>query len=160
MKRISIATTLIAVAFFALPAFATDSNTLMIFSFKPGHLENGVQHYDGSFNASGVIHEAATADSTVGFDPATGILFANKVIHLSGGDIEMYVEGPLNTKNGADVWMTATWEFTGGTGLYSEITGSGTCVVVGNLVSGTFSGAYQGKVKLANDRGKGLPKQQ
>ena len=159
MKRIFIATILIGAAFLALPAFATDSNTLMIFSFKPGILENGVQHFDGSFNASGVIHESATADSTVGFDPATGILSANKVIHLSGGDIEMYVEGLLNTVNGMDIWMTGTWEFTGGTGLYSDITGSGTCAVVGNLAAGTFSGAYQGKVKLANDRGKDASKQ-
>jgi hypothetical protein len=154
MKKIFVAPILIAVALLALPAFAADSNTLMIFSFKPGLLVNGVQHYDGSFNAAGVIHENATADSTVGFDPATGILSANKVIHLFGGDIEMYVQGPLSTVNGADVWLTGTWEFTRGTGLYSDITGSGTCAVVGNLAVGTFSGAYQGKVKLANDRGK------
>jgi hypothetical protein len=159
MKRIFVVTILTAVVLFAVPAFATDANTLMIFSFKLGLMDNGVQHFDGSFNASGVIHENATADSTVGFDPATGILSANKVIHLSGGDVQMHVEGPLNTVNGADVWLTGTWEFTGGTGLYRDVTGSGTCAVVGNLAVGTFSGAYQGKVKLANDRGKGASKE-
>src|SRR5690242_2835306 len=118
MKRTWIATLLIGIAFAALPAFAADSNTLMIFSFRPG----GPQ-FTGSFNASGVIHEAATADSTVSFDPASGILSAQKVIHLSGGDIRMSVQGPLNTANWPAVSLTGKWQFTGGSGTYGGITG-------------------------------------
>lgn len=147
MKRTWIATLLIGIAFAALPAFATDSNTLMIFSFHPG----GPQ-FTGSFNASGVIHEAGSADSTVSVDPATGILSASKVIHLSGGNIQMSVQGPLDTTNFPAVTLTGKWQFTGGTGVYSGITGRGTCVVVGDMGAGTFSGAYQGKVKLAGDK--------
>ena len=148
MKRTWITTLLIGIAFAALPAFAADSNTLMIFSFRPGVAPNFI----GTFNASGVIHEAATADSTVSFDPASGILSAQKVIHLSGGDIQMSVQGPLNTANGVDVWLTGTWQFTGGTGVYRGVSGHGSCVVVGDWGAGRFSGAYQGKVKLAGDK--------
>jgi len=148
MRKSFFATILMGVMLVAAPAFAADSNTLMIFSFRPGVAPN----FTGSFNASGVIHEAATADSTVSFDPASGILSAQKVIHLSGGDIQMSVQGPLNTVNGADIWLTGKWRFTGGTGVYKDVSGHGSCVVVGNLGAGTFSGAYQGKVKLAGDK--------
>ena len=64
MKKTLLATILVGVTLAATPAFATDSNTLMIFSFRPG----GIQ-FTGSFNSSGVIHESATADSTVTYDP-------------------------------------------------------------------------------------------
>lgn len=151
MKRTSIATLLIGIAFVALPALATESNTLMIFSFQPGGAA-----FIGSFNSSGVIHEAGTAESTVNLDRSTGILTAQKVIHLSGGDIRMSVQGPLDMTNGpASVTLTGKWQLTGGSGVYSGITGRGTCVVVGDLVAGRFSGAYQGKVKLAGDKDDG-----
>ncbi len=148
MKRTLIATILMGIALAALPAFAADSNTLMIFSFRPG----GPLGFTGSFNASGVIHEAATADSSVQYDPTLSpILTAHKTIHLTGGDIYMTVQGPLNTTNYPDVSLTGTWQFTGGTGVYRGVSGRGTCVVVGDFGAGTFSGAYQGKVKLAGD---------
>jgi hypothetical protein len=148
MKRTLIATLLMGIAFAALPAIAADSNTLMIFSFRPG----GPQ-FTGSFNSAGIIHESAAADSTITYDPSvSNILVAHKVIHLSGGDVYMTVQGPLNTTNFPDVSLTGTWQFTGGTGAYSGVSGSGTCAVVGDFGAGTFSGAYQGKVKLAGSK--------
>ena len=147
MKKTMMATILMGIAFVALPAIASDSNTLMIFSFRPG----GPQ-FTGSFNASGVIHEAATADSTVNFDTTTGILSASKVIHLTGGDIQMLVQGPLNTTKWPAVSLIGKWQFTGGSGVYTGIAGRGTCAVVGDMGAGTFSGAYHGKVKLAGDK--------
>ena len=120
----------------------------MIFSFRPG----GIQ-FTGTFNSSGLIHESATADSTVTYDPSlSNILVAHKVIHLSGGDINMTVRGPLNTTNFPDVSLTGTWQITGGTGAYSGVTGRVTCAVVGDFGAGTFSDAYQGKVKLAGSK--------
>ena len=149
MKKTLIATILMGVVFAALPALAADHETLLVFSFHPG----GPQ-FTGSFNASGVLHEAGAADATVSIDWAKGILSANKVIHLVGGDIAMSVQGPLNTTKGfTAVSLTGKWRFTGGTGVYSGVSGRGTCVVVGDLVAGTFSGAYQGKVELARDEG-------
>jgi hypothetical protein len=148
MKRTLIATILMGVAFAALPALAADHETLLVFSFHPG----GPQ-FTGSFNASGALHEAGAADSTVSVDPASGILSASKVIHLTGGDIEMSLQGPLNTANWPAVSLTGKWRFTGGTGVYRGVSGRGTCVVVGDMEAGTFSGAYQGKVKLAGDEG-------
>jgi len=144
MKKALMLTILIGIALAALPAGASETNTLMIFSFRPG----GPQ-FTGSFNASGVIHESAAADSTITYDPSvSNILVAHKVIHLSGGDIYMTVQGPLNTTNFPDVSLTGTWQFTGGTGAYVGVSGRGTCAVVGDFGAGTFSGAYQGKVKL------------
>ena len=147
MKHTLIASTVMAMALAAVPVMAATSNTLMIFSFHPG----GTQ-FTGSFNASGVIHEAATADSTVKYDPkVSNILTANKTIHLAGGDIYMTVQGPLNTDLWPAVSLTGTWQFTGGSGVYRGVTGRGTCAVVGDFGAGTFSGAYQGKVRLAGD---------
>lgn len=146
MRKTLIATILMGVLFAALPALAADHDTLMIFSFRPG----GPQ-FTGSFNAAGAIREAAAADATVSFDQASGILSSNKVIHLTGGDIELSMQGPLNTANWPAVSLTGKWRFTGGTGVYSGVSGYGTCVVVGDMGAGTFSGAYQGKVKLAGD---------
>ena len=145
MKNILVATVLMGIAFAAVPAMA-GPNTLMIFSFHPG----GSLGFTGSFNSSGVIHEAASADSSVQYDPAVSdILTARKVIHLAGGDIYMTVQGPLDTSNFPDVALTGTWQFTGGSGLYRGIRGEGTCAVVGDFGAGTFSGAYEGKVNLA-----------
>lgn len=147
MKTILVTTILLTVALAALPLQAADSKTLMIFSFRPG----GPQ-FTGSFNASGAIDEAATADATVSYDETSGILSSQKVIHLTGGDINISVQGPLNTTNWPSVSLTGTWQITGGTGVYSGVRGRGRCVVVGDMGAGTFSGAYQGKVKLAGDQ--------
>jgi hypothetical protein len=146
MKKILIVSLLMAVALAASPVMAAESNTLMIFSFRPG----GSLGFTGSFNASGVLHEAASADSSVQFNPViSNILVADKVIHLKDGDVYMTVQGPLNTTNFPSVSLTGTWKFNGGTGSYSRISGSGTCAVVGDFGAGTFSGAYHGKVRLA-----------
>src|SRR6476469_862146 len=133
MQKILIATLLMAIAVAAMPVMAAESNTLMIFSFHPG--PNG---FTGSFNALGVIHEAADADSTVQFNPTvSNILVADKVIHLTGGDVYMRVQGPVNMTNFPSVSLTGTWQFTGGTGAYRRISGSGTCAVVGDFGAGT-----------------------
>ena len=131
----------------AFPAFAEDHNLLLVFSFVPG--PNG---FVGDLNASGAIHEAATAEATVSLD-ANHILTANKTLHLAGGDIDMTVVGPLDMSRFPKVSLVGTWSFTGGTGIYTAVRGRGTCVVVGNLGAGTFSGAYEGRVKFANDKG-------
>ncbi len=132
----------------AVPAFAAESNTLMIFSFHPG----GTLGFTGSFKALGVIYEAATAESNVQWDPAVSeVLTANKTIYLAAGKIYMTMQGRLNTDHFPDVWLTGTWHFTGGTGAYDGIRGRGTCAVVGDFGAGTFSGAYQGKVKLPDE---------
>ena len=141
MKKTLLATILVGVTLAATPAFATDSNTLMIFSFRPG----GIQ-FTGSFNSSGVIHESATADSTVTYDPSlSNILVAHKVIHLSGGDINMTVRGQLNTTDFPDVSLTGTWQITGGTRAYSGVSGRGRWRFWGGHVLRCVSGKGQAR---------------
>jgi len=146
MKR----TVLFAAAFTLLIASAApaeDKNVSIDFHFtatSPTTLE-------GTYTIAGAINESGLAESTVGTrvnDDGVLLLYANKVLHLQSGDVDLFVEGPLTFTGDTTIAMIGKWRLTGGTGAYADIKGHGTASVVGDLATLTFSGAYQGKVNV------------
>ncbi len=125
----------------ALPARAEDKNVLFVFTFH-----QVVGKYVGNFNVNGILSESGEAES--GLMVVNGIAKADKIIRMRGGNIYMTVTGPFNV-NPPYVTVNGQWTLTGGTGIYDGISGGGDAVIFGDLRSViTFSGAYQGRVKL------------
>ena len=133
----------------ASAALAEDKNVLIDFHFTATSPDFSA--FVGSYTISGAINESGLAESTAGTrlnDEGVLLLYANKTLHLQGGDIYLFIEGPLTVNPDGTMSMTGKWRLTGGTGAYTDIKGHGTAAVVGDMKAGTVHGVYQGKVNV------------
>lgn len=129
------------------PAVAEDKRQAISFSFQATSPTTLV----GTYTLSGVLNESGAAEATVG-QRQTGdgviVLYSEKILHLAAGDIHLFVEGPATFTGETSIAQSGKWRLTGGTGAYSDIKGHGKAAIVGDVSTGEFTGAYQGKVNL------------
>ena len=126
-------------------ASAEDKNVSIHFDFQLTTWPN----YVGTYTITGAINETGPAEASVGTrvnDDGVLLIYANKVLHLMNGDIDLLIEGPLVSTGDATVSVIGKWHLTGGTGAYADVKGHGTAAAVGDMAAGTFSGVYPGKV--------------
>lgn len=131
----------------SVPVAAEDKKVTIAFAFQAISETTLV----GTYNLSGTLNESGPAEATIGTrtnDEGVVLLFADKVLHLAAGDIYLFVEGPLTFTGTTSVAILGKWRLTGGTGAYAEIKGHGKCAAVGDLATGTFTGAYEGKANV------------
>ena len=131
----------------ASTASADDKNVSLALAFTA----DSPNHFVGTFTFNGAVNESGPAEATVGTrtnDEGVLLLFANKTLYAAGGNIDLYMEGPLVFTGATTVSIVGKWHLTGGTGMYTDVKGHGTCTVAGDLATGVFSGAYVGKINV------------
>lgn len=146
MKR-SILFAAVLTVLVASAAAADDKNVSIAFAFNA----TSPSTFIGTYTLSGAIDETGPAEATAGVrvnDEGVLLLYSNKTMHLRGGDIHLFVEGPLTSTGDSTFSVIGKWQLTGGTGVYADIKGHGKTAIVGDFATGEVSGAYTGKVNV------------
>ena len=147
MKRSILSITVLLALMVATAAVADDKGVTIAFSFQA----TSASTFEGHYTLNGAINETGLAEATAGTrvnDEGVLLLYSTKVMHLQGGDISLFVEGPLVFTGPSTFSVAGKWHLVAGTGAYTDVKGHGQCAIVGDFSTGLVSGAYEGKVNV------------